>query len=50
MSNIQENLKKIREAFYGKEVRQAIHDSIHDCYEDGKSGATEFVKLFMEKK
>ena len=43
MSNIQENLKKIREAFYGKEVRQAIHDSIHDCYEDGKSGATDLI-------
>lgn len=36
MSNIQENLKKILAAVYGKDVRQAIHDSIHDCYEDRK--------------
>lgn len=47
MSNIQENLKKIREAVYGKEVRQAIHDSIHDCYEDGKSGATDLIAREM---
>lgn len=43
MSNIQENLKKILAAVYGKDVRQAIHDSIHDCYEDGKAGAIDLI-------
>ena len=43
MSNIAENLKKILSAVRGKDVRQAIHDSIHDCYEDGKVGATDLL-------
>lgn len=43
MSNITENLKKILSAVRGKDVRQAIHDSIHDCYEDGKVGATDLL-------
>ena len=38
-----QNLAKILSSRYGKEVRQAIHDSIHDCYEDGKAGATDMV-------
>ncbi|HJC90067.1 MAG TPA: hypothetical protein H9695_03735, partial [Candidatus Mediterraneibacter excrementigallinarum] len=42
-SNIEENLKKILSSRYGKDVRQAIHDGIHDCYEDGKAGATDLV-------
>lgn len=42
-SNIEQNLKKIRTARFGKDVRQAIHDSIHDCYEDGKAGAVDLV-------
>lgn len=43
MSNINENLKKIESAVYGKDVRKAIHDSIHDCYEDGKAGTTDLI-------
>lgn len=43
MSNIEENLKKILGSVYGKDVRQAIHDSIHDCYEDGKTGAVDLI-------
>lgn len=39
MAGIQEYLNKIINARYGKEVRQAIHDSIHQCYEDGKAGS-----------
>ena len=39
MGNIIENLKKILEARYGKDVRQAIHDSIENCYNDGKAGS-----------
>lgn len=41
MSNIQENLAAILEAIYGRDVRQAIHDAIEDCYTDGKAGATD---------
>lgn len=43
MSNINENLKKIESAVWGKDVRKAIHDSIHDCYEDGKAGTTDLI-------
>lgn len=43
MSNIEQNLKQILNAKYGKDVRQSIHDSIHDCYEDGKAGAVDLV-------
>ena len=43
MSNIEENLKKILNSRFGKDVRQAIHDGIHDCYEDGKAGAVDLT-------
>lgn len=43
MSDIENNLQKILAAVHGKDVRQAIHDSIHDCYEDGKAGSTDLV-------
>lgn len=43
MSNIEQNLQHILGSKYGKDVRQAIHDSIHDCYEDGKAGATDLI-------
>lgn len=43
MSNIEQNLQKILSSRYGKDVRQAIHDGIHDCYEDGKAGAMDLV-------
>ena len=43
MSDIETNLNLIRTAVYGKDVRQAIHDAIHDCYEDGKAGSTDLV-------
>ena len=39
MSNIQELLNLIRTAIYGRDVRQAIHDAIRTCYDDGKAGA-----------
>lgn len=38
-----QNLTKILSSRYGKDVRQAIHDSIHDCYEDGKAGSTDLI-------
>lgn len=43
MSSIEQNLAKILSAIYGEDVRQAIHDAIHDCYEDGKVGAVDLV-------
>ena len=42
-SNIEQNLSKILSSRYGKDVRQAIHDGIHNCYEDGKAGATDLI-------
>ena len=33
-SNIQQSLNKILSSRYGKDVRQAIHDSIEQCYDD----------------
>ena len=32
MASIQEHLDKIKNAIFGKDVRQAIHDSIEECY------------------
>lgn len=43
MSNIEQNLQKILTSRYGKDVRQAIHDGIEQCYEDGKVGAVDLV-------
>lgn len=43
MSDIAQNLSKILKSVYGRDVRQAIHDAIHDCYEDGKSGSTDLI-------
>lgn len=43
MSDIEQNLAFILSSRYGEDVRQAIHDAIHDCYEDGKAGATDLV-------
>lgn len=33
MATITENLKRILSAVYGRDVRQAIHDSIEQCYD-----------------
>ena len=40
---IAQYLNKILEAVYGEDVRQAIHDAIHQCYEDGKAGAVDLI-------
>ena len=34
MGLINEYLKKIKEAVYGEEVRDSIHDAIEQCYKD----------------
>ena len=39
MASIQEYLDLIKNAIYGKDVRQAIHDGIQQCYYDGQAGA-----------
>lgn len=41
MASIKDYLSQILKARYGKDVRQSIHDAIHQCYEDGKAGATD---------
>lgn len=43
MAGIEEYLNQIKNAIYGKDVRQAIHDGIHACYEDGKAGSIDLV-------
>lgn len=43
MAGIADHLKKILSSVYGKDVRQAIHDAIHQCYEDGKAGAVDLI-------
>lgn len=43
MADIQSLLDQLLQAVYGKDVRQAIHDSIERCYEDGKAGATDLI-------
>lgn len=41
--SIEQYLGDILSARYGEEVRQSIHDAIHQCYEDGKAGAVDLV-------
>lgn len=41
MAGIQDYLDLIKNAIYGKDVRQAIHDGIQQCYYDGKAGSTD---------
>lgn len=43
MSTISEYLKQILSARYGKDVRQAIHDGIKQCYDDGRSGSIDLM-------
>lgn len=43
MAGIEEYLDQIKNAIYGRDVRQAIHDGIEACYTDGKVGAVDLV-------
>lgn len=43
MADIQNLLQQLLNAVYGKDVRQAIHNAIHQCYEDGKAGSVDLV-------
>lgn len=40
MANIQEILTKILSSKYGKDMRQAIHDGIQQCYDDATEDST----------
>ena len=48
MSQIQTNLNKIKTAVYGVEVRDAIHDSIEQCYDDVSTAKTKASPSSME--
>lgn len=41
MADVQNLLKNILSAVYGKDVRQSIHDAIQQCYYDGKAGGND---------
>lgn len=41
MADIESLLKQILSAVYGKDVRKSIHDSIKQCYLDGKAGGND---------
>ena len=43
MSSIQEYLRQILQAVYGKDVRKAIHDAINQCYIDASAGITPVI-------
>lgn len=43
MAGIQDYLNQIKNAIYGKDVRQAIHDGIQQCYYDGKAGTIDLL-------
>lgn len=43
MAGIETYLEQIENAVYGKNVRQAIHDGIEQCYKDGKAGSIDLV-------
>lgn len=43
MADINDYLKKILSAVYGKDVRQAIRDAIYQCYKDGKAGVIDLI-------
>lgn len=43
MADITELLRNIKTKVYGKDVRQAIHDAIKQCYLDGKAGAVDLL-------
>ena len=41
MAGIEQYLNLIENAIYGKDVRQAIHDGIQQCYYEGHAGSTD---------
>jgi len=49
VSDIQTLLGLIKTAIYGRDVRQAIHDAIRKCYDDGKAGATDLTARELAK-
>ena len=43
MSTIKDFLTQIKNAVYGEDIRDAIHDSIELCYQDGKAGVNDYT-------
>ena len=43
MSDIRDLLILIKTAIYGRDVRQAIHDAIQTCYEEGRAGVVDYI-------
>ena len=41
--DIETALEYILTAQYGKDVRQAIHDAIHACFDEGGSGSIDLT-------
>lgn len=49
MSDIATLLNAIKTAIYGRDVRQAIHDAIRKCYDDGRAGAIDLTARELAK-
>ena len=49
MSDISTLLNAIKTAIYGRDVRQAIHDAIRKCYDDGRAGAIDLTARELAK-
>ena len=49
MSDIATLLNTIKTAIYGRDVRQAIHDAIRKCYDDGRAGAIDLTARELAK-
>ena len=50
MGLINEYLKKIKEAVYGEEVRDSIHDAIEQCYKDATGHPDSVAAVIKENK
>lgn len=49
MSDIATLLNAIKTAIYGRDVRQAIHDAIRKCYDDGRAGSIDLTARELAK-
>lgn len=49
MSNIQNELNNIKNAMYGKDVRQSIHDAIKTCYDDASVNGNSNMEVIQAR-
>lgn len=49
MANIKENLNNIKNALFGKDVRQSIHDAIEQCYNDASVNGNANMEVEMAR-